>query len=64
MKKGKKKVKVPRDWNCVEAIHKTGAGPMKDTKRARSKNACRELIEELDEDYEEEVEALTDGYND
>ena len=48
----KQKIKLPRNWTAVEAFHRK-AGAMTDERKAKSKNACR--------DWEDEIEDV-DGY--
>ena len=66
MKKKKNKVKLPRDWNAVNA-HFRNSGFMKDRREVRggTRNFGRELLDDYHHDQELEdrgVDSIDDNY--
>ena len=66
MKKKKNKVKLPRDWNAVNA-HFRNSGFMKDRREDRggTRNSRRELIDDYYHDQEMEnrgIDIIDDNY--
>ena len=54
MGKKKKRTKLPRNWDAVEAHFKTSAGPMKDRKKEYKKYKCRDKYGKYFDNIEED----------